>query len=482
MSKVVRENLDDLSAKLTVSITKDDYEPKLKSELNKYRKKVNMKGFRPGKAPIGIIKKMYGKAILADVINDQLQSELSNYLSEEKINILGQPLPTEDQEKFDFSINNLIDFSFDFEIGLAPEFELQGLSEGTTLKEYAVTVPAEMIEEDLLQVRNRVGERVSTTETIVEKDIIKLNAEELDGDRLKENGWATTFTLLVEMIADEDLKKEVLTKKAGDKIQFDIYKLEKDKTEEYVRKYMLNVEDADSDREIGADFEATIEEVTRLEPAELNQEFFDKFFGEGAVNSEEEAKAKLEEDISKYFQKQAESLLFRDAQDFLLEENKLNLPDTFLKKWIKATNEGMNEKSIEKDYEGFAKNLQWSLIRSKIVDQFKLEVNEEELLEGFKERIRSYFGGYGDELVVLNTANRLMQDEKQVDQLYNELMADKIFHAVKGAITVKPEKIEKDKFEEVLKKAREEAEAARNPSGSDEPASEEQEEVAENVE
>lgn len=479
MSKVVRENLDDLSAKITVTVEVDDYAPKFKSELNKYRKKVNMKGFRPGKTPMGIIKKMYGKAILADVINDTLQTEISNYLSEESINILGQPLPTDDQEKFDFDVNNFSDFNFNFEIGLAPEFELAGLSKDTELREYAVTIPDSMIDDDLDNARKRVGERVATEETIEENDIVKFNAEELEGGEKKKEGWATTFTVLVNTLADEEVKKELLTKKAGDTIRFDITKLEKEKSEDYVRKYLLNVSENDGDVEIGNDFEAVIDEVTRLAPAELNQDFFDKYFGEGNIKSEEEAREKIKEDISKFYQRQAESLLFRDLQEDLLEQNKLNLPDGFLKKWIKQTNETMSAEDIEKDYDGFSKNLQWSLIRSKVIKKFELEVNEEELLEGFKSRVRSYFGGYGDELVILNTANRLMQDEKQVDQLYQELMADKIFATAKEHISVKSEEIEKEKFEEILNKAKEEAEAAQAGSENN---PEETEEVAENVE
>ncbi len=479
MSKVVRENLDELSAKLAVTIEVTDYEPKFKSELSKYRKKVSMKGFRPGKTPLGIVKKMYGKAILGDIINDSLQTEISNYLSEENINILGQPLPTDDQSKIDFDVNNLADFNFNFEIGLAPEFDLKGISKDTELKEYAVTIPDSMIDEDLDAARKRVGERATTEEVIEDNDIVKFNAEELDGDKAKKNGWASTFTVLVNTIADESVKKELLTKKAGDTIRFDVNKLEKDKDEAYVRKYLLNVTDNDADVVIGANFEAKIEEVTRLVPAELNQAFFDKYFGEGVITSEKEARAKIEEEVSKFYSKQAESLLFRDLQDYLLDNNKLPLPDTFLKRWIMETNDNMDQDSIEKDYDGFAKNLQWSLIRSKVIKKYELEVNEEELLEGFKNRVRSYFGGYGDELVVLNTANRLMQDEKQVDQLYQELMADKIFKAAKENITVKPEKIEKDKFEEILTKAKEEAEAARIGSES---AGKETEEVAESVE
>ncbi len=456
MSKVVREDVGSLSAVLTLTVTRGDYEPKLDVELNKHRKKAQLKGFRKGKTPMGFIKKMYGRAMLADVINEMIQKELSKYIAEEKIQILGQPLPSEEQEDYDFNINELTDFTFKFDIGFAPEFEVEGLSDESVFERYAVEVKDSLIEKDIEAARKRFGNRNSVDDKIEENDVVTLNAEELDGDKDKENGWATTFDILVSQIEDEAVKKQLIGKKKGTKVSFNIFKLEKNSTEESVRKYLLNIGENDTDVVIGENFEAVVEEIKRVEPAELDQAFFDKYQGEGVVKNIEEVKSKVEADIIKYYDRQSESLLFRDFQDFLLEKNKLDLPDDFLKRWLVASSEQNTVELVEGEYVNFAKNLQWSLIKGKIAKKFDLKVEEEEVFEGFKNRVRDYFQGYGDELVILNTANRLMQDEKQVDQLYQELMSDKLFEAVREVVTIKDKKIDSEDFDEVIKKAREE--------------------------
>jgi len=479
MSNVVREDVGNLSAVLTLTVSKADYEPKLITELNKHRKKAQLKGFRKGKTPMGFIKKMYGRAILADAINEMIQKELTKYISEEKIQILGQPLPSEDQQEYDFNINELIDYTFKFDIGLAPEFEVEGLSEDSKFERYAVEVKDELIEKDIEAARKRFGERNSVDEAIEENDVVTINAEELDGENIKEKGWATTFDVLVSQIEDEEVKKQLLGNKSGTKVRFNIFKLEKNSTEESVKKYLLKVEENDADVEIGENFEGEVTEIKRVEEAELNQEFFDKYVGEGIAKSIEEVKAKVEADIVKYYDRQSESLLFRDFQDFLLEKNPLELPDTFLKRWLVASSEQNTADIVDKEFDNFAKNLQWSLIKGKIAKKFDLKVEEEEVFEGFKERVRNYFQGYGDELVILNTANRLMQDEKQVDQLYQELMSDKLFEAVREIVTIKDKKISSDDFDEVIQKAREEVMEAAPELDQTEEA---KEELAEDVE
>lgn len=486
MPNFVREDKENLSAALTMTITKDDYVPKLDTELKKYRKQAHMKGFRKGKVPMGVIRKMYGQSLLAEVINDTLQKELTKYLTDEKIEILGQPLPSDDQVEINFDINDLKEFEFKFDIGMAPEFELQGLNADAAFDRHAVEVPASMLEKELDQARKKFGERDSVDEPIEDNDVVTLNAEELEGDQIKENGWASTFDILVNRIEDEKVKQEILNKKIGDKIRFNIYRLEMNSSPESVRKYLLNVTEADAEVEIGEEFEAIIQEIKRVAPAELDQDFFDKAFGEGNVKSEEEAKAKFETEIAKYYDKQAESLLFRDFQDYLLSQNDVALPDAFLKRWIKSSNEQATDEVIEKEYSNFAKNLQWSLIKGKIVSQFELSVTEEEIFEGFKDRVRGYFQGHGDELIVLNTANRLMEDQKQVEQLYQELISDKLFASVRDVVKINDKKIGAEEFDEVIKKAHDEVKAAQQSaipatSADEETTETEAEEVAEDI-
>ncbi len=463
MSNVVKTDSDQLNSVLTVTFTPEDYQPKLKSQLEKYRKNAHMKGFRKGKTPMGFIKKMHGRAILADVINESLQSEVNKYLKESEIEILGQPLPREDSPEFDFDINNLGDFVFKFDLGLAPTFEVVGLDADNTFERLTVNVSDDKIGEELESLRKRAGERQDMEGEIVPNDMITIQAEEQEDGKAKKDGWATTFNVLVDTL-EEDIRTDLLTKKTGDSFKFNIYKLEKDRTEEYVKKYLLSVGENDTDTVIGEEFEGKITNIGRVMPAELDQAFFDKVFGEGNVKSEEEAKAKMEEEVAKQYTRSAESLLFKDFQEDLLAKNPLELPEAFLKRWLKFNNEEATDEMIEKDFSVFAENLKWSLIRSKAVRKFDISISEDEIVEAFKDRIRSYFGGYGDELVILNTANRLMQDQKQVDQVYQELIADRLFESIKENVTLKDKKVSIEELEEKIKVAREEAEAAQKPA------------------
>jgi trigger factor len=477
MSKVVRVDKENLSAELTMTITKDDYVPKLDSELKGYLKKAHMKGFRKGKIPMGVIRKMYGQSLLAEVINDTLQKSLTKYLTDENIEILGQPIPSDDQVELNFDIAELQDFEFKFDIGLAPEFEVQGLSKDTSFDRYAIEVSSSMLDKEIEQAKTKFGERESVDTIIEDNDVVTFDAEELEGDKVKENGWASSFSVLVNKIGDEAVKEEILKKKKGDKIKFNVYSLEADAKPETVKKYMLNITEKDEEVQIGEEFEGTIKEVQRIMPAEVNEAFFDKAFGEGKVKSIEEARSKFEEEITKYYDKQAESLLFRDIQDSLLALNNVEVPNDFLKRWLKTANEQATEEVIENEYENFAKNLQWSLIKGKIVQKFDLSVAEEEIFESFNERIRGYFQGYGDELIILNTANRMMEDKKQVDQLYQELMSDKLFVAVREVVAVNDKKISTEDFDAVIKKAHDEVKATQNIAQIEAP----EEEVTEDV-
>ncbi len=452
MSKVVREDIDSLHAVLTFTIGKEDYAGLFKEELGNYRKKATLKGFRKGKTPASFVRKMYGQSILTEVVFKLIQTEVDKYIKENNLSTIGQPIPAEDQELMEFDVNEAKDYVFKFEIGLVPEFEITGLDTSTEVEKYAVEVPSDQIEERLEEARKQVGTRASVEDTILENDMVVLNMEELDGDQVKENGWATTTTLLVKAVA-EPYKTELLDKKKGDKIRFKVSQLEGAKDEGHVRKYLLNVEESDEDIVIGDDFEAVISDVTRLEPAELNQEFFDKVFGEGNVSNEEEAKEKIGEQLAKTYESSADALLFRDIQDTLLEKNKFDLPETFLKRWLKSGDENVSDEQLEKEFEPFLQNLRWTFIRSKVSKEANIEVTEDEIFEGMKERIRGYFGAYGDELIILNTANRLMEDKEQVNQMFQEMETEKVIDHIKSLITVKDNPVTLEQFEEVVKEA-----------------------------
>ena len=286
----------------------------------------------------------------------------------------------------------------------------------------------------------------------------------MDGKKVKEGGWAASFSILVDEIADEKVKKVILKKKAGDKITVNVFQLEKDRDADFVRKNMLGVQENDGDVEIGQMFEATIEEVNRIQLPELNQEFFDKYMGPGKVSTVEEMKEMIKTDYITHYDKQADALMFRDFNDMLLDKNELPLPDAFLKRWLKTSEQNVQNKDVEEGYEEFAKSLRWSLIRGELIKKFSLEVTDDEVFEGIKEQVRGMFKQYGmadaDELIVLNTANRMAEDKEQMNKVYGEMMNEKVFTTIKGEISINETPITREDFDALLQEERAKSEAA----------------------
>ncbi len=464
MPKTIREDTEPLSSTLTVTVERSDYLPRLNSELAKYRKQAQMKGFRKGRTPMSVVRKMYGRSVLAEVVNQLMQEELYRYLTEEDIEILGQPLPSESQEQLDFDLKEPQDYMIKFDVGRAPSFEVAGVDETNTFEKYKVDIPESEVDEALEAARRRQGKRVNPETAGDENDVVRLQAVELEGEGPKEDGVQSEFSLLLSRIDDEGTRERFFGKQVGDQLDLDLFSLEKDTDEAYVRKHFLQLEE-DDDRPVNHDFRLTLEEISRVEPAELNEEFFQAAFPGRDASSEEEAREAIREDLAKHYDSQAEALLFRDIQDDLLEKNELALPHDFLKRWLLASNEQATAEIIANEYDRFAENLRWSLIKGKLVKRFDLEVKPEELKDRFRDQVRGYFGGSTDnEAFVDSMVERLMQDKKQVDSVYEDLMADKLYDAVVDVVSVKDKPIGLDAFKEVLEEARREREAAQTPA------------------
>lgn len=457
MPNVVREEIDNLNSVLTITLEKAEVENKLKSELAKYREKAQMKGFRKGKTPDGMLRKLYGKGLLADIVNDSLQRQLYDHIIENKLEVLGQPLPSENHPEVDLDPIQVTDYIFKFDLGLAPEFEIKGLDASSVYEKYAVEISDERVEEELLKARKRFGKRIVSEAEIQAGDMLKLQLVELDGDSAKEGGIEHNFSLLLDN-AEDGSKAILLGHKVGDTLKMDVFALEKDRDEDFVRRYFLGLEKED-EREINERvFQITIEEASRIEAAEMGEEFYNTYFGEGRVSNEEEAYVAIRKDYGQFFDQQANALLFRDLQEKLLEENQLPLPDAFLKRWVLASNENATVESVEKGFESFTKSLQWSLIRNKAARQFGIQVTEDDLKAYFANRVLSYFGGQLNDMTLINgMVERLLQDEKQVDQAGDEVLLDKLQAAINAVVTINLKPIPEEEFVEIIRQAQAEA-------------------------
>ncbi|MFW5759908.1 MAG: trigger factor, partial [Cyclobacteriaceae bacterium] len=319
---ITLDRTDSNEASIKIKINEADYQPKLEEKLKEYKKKANLKGFRPGRVPTPIIKKMYGKAILVDELNHILQHSLNNYIKEQDLNIIGEPLPNNEKNaEVDFDTQK--DFEFEYEIGLVDEFEVN-LDKKFTY--YEIKVDKKEINKQAEELQTQYG-HLKEVDTVDEKDILHGQLKQQDGEIHRK------AILTLDMISKGETKNFV-GKKVGDTISFEI---EKALTDEKAIARLTEKHDEEA-KALKGTFTYTIEKIERREKAELNQDFFDKLFGPGQVKSEEEFKQKLEESFKENYQRESDQLFEIDARETLVENSKINVPENFFKKWLITVN------------------------------------------------------------------------------------------------------------------------------------------------
>lgn len=456
MSKVVRTDTDALNAVLTITIPKEEYLDKVQKEIKKYSQKASMKGFRPGKTPQSLVKKMYGTQFLMDSVNETVRKELGDYLESDKSSLMGEPLPSDDQPKFQLDLKNPVDLVFKFDIGLVPQFDIKGL-DGANYSRYSVKIADDVIDAELEKARTNAGEENEVTDTIQDNDLLNLKIKEVGGtlekDLMLSMNWLT-----------DDMKSVFTTQKKGDSLQINIFQLEKETTPQYVRKYFLGLDEKD-EREVNETFDATIESVKRKVSATLNSEFYEKAFGP-AVSTETEARQFISESISKNYDAQADALLLRDLQERLLNENStIAFPDTFMKRWLKSQNTKNTDEILDREYPAFINNLRWTLIRNKVMTESGVQITEDDMREYYANQIRGYLGGMAvGEDFINNLVEKVLNDEKESRNLYEDVLTNKVFDAMKNRVTIVEKPVTAEELSTILAIAKAEIASKRGES------------------
>lgn len=388
--EITRENIDDLNAVLKVKIEKADYDDKVETVLKDYRKKATIKGFRPGMVPIGMIKKMYGRAVRIEEINKVVTENIQKYITDEKLEILGDPLPkADDQENIDFDTQH--DFTFSFEIGLSPVVELN-LSNKNKVSQYEIIIDEKMRNDYLENYTRRYGELRKADHT-EEKDVVKgkIEAIDNDGNVLHEGPSVEDTSLGIDIIKDKKIKDDFIGKNINDSIDFDLKKAFPNDTEIAGILHKKKEEVAD----LGANYRFTVKEISRFYPAEIGKELFDKIYGEGVVNSKDEFMKKIEDEITLNLKRESDFKLMMDIKNMAMEKTDFQLPEEFLKKWLLKVNEKSTEEQIEKEFDSFRKDLKWQLIRNKVARDNEVKISEEELQKEAENITRYQFQQYG---------------------------------------------------------------------------------------
>ena len=446
---ITRENIDDLNAVLNVQVEKADYQEKVEKVLRDYRRKANIKGFRPGMVPIDMIRKMYGFAVKVDEINKTVSENLHKYITDEKIEILGDPLPKADeQEKINFETQD--EFKFTFELGLAPSVE-PGFGKKEKVPSYEIIIDEKMKNDYLNNYTRRFGE-FRKADSVEDKDILKGKIEALDDqENPKTEGPVNDkSTLAVDIIKDEEIKKEFIGKKENETIDFDIKKAFPNDTEIAG----LTGKKKEEAANIEGKFRFTIGEITRFHNAELNQELFNRIYGEGVVNSEEEFMKKIEEEIGTSLKRESEFRLMQDVKKLVLDNTSFNLPEEFLKKWLLKVNENTTGEQVEKEFDSFRQDLKWQLIRNKVAKDNEMKISEEELQKEAEKITRYQFQQYGlfyatDEQIS-NYAKETLKKEEDAKRIADKILEDKVLVHLKGLVKTEDKKVTADEFNKLF--------------------------------
>jgi trigger factor len=443
---ISKEHLDDLNAVVKVQLGPDDYNSKVDAALKNYQKRVNMPGFRPGKVPAGLVKKMYGKSVLAEELNRILSDSLYNYIRDNNIEVLGNPLPKED-------VNNQVDFEsqtefeFQFEVALAPQFNL-ALSSDMNYTAYKIQIDEKLIDGYVNDVSRRYG-NISNTDTVGAGDLMYGDFVELnDAGEIVAGGIFHSST----MFLDNPVRahhEAMLGLKADDKVVLTPEQIA-DNPADLASKLGIDQLRA---QDLKGNFQFTIKSISRLHPAELNQELFDKIYGPGVVNSPEELRARIASELQGMFARDTDSRLRDDiASDLILRTN-LNLPDAFLKRWLVQANEKpITLEQVEGEYDVYARQLRWQLIENKLIKDNNLEVTAEEATNHVKQILLENFAKYGrnpdevsdDELN--DTARRILSKEDEAKKVFTNLYQEKLMTLYRTKCSIQEKEVSYSEF------------------------------------
>jgi len=447
---ITKENIDKLNAILKVELNKADYEENVEKSLKEYRKRANIKGFRPGMVPIGLIRKMFGNAVKLEEINKLVSESIANYLQSENIRILGDPLPHENNmENKNFEMAE--DFTFTFEVGLEPEFNIEvGKDDKVTF--YEILIDEKLRNNYIDNYARQYGKFVSADKS-EENDILKgsIVPAENNIEAEKETFRNDNATLSATLIKDEDIKKQFIGLAPGDSVNFDLKKAFPNENE---IAGLLNITKEQAEKADGI-YKFTVSEISRFQPAEINQELFDLIYGENVVTTEEEFYKKIDEEIAASLNNESNYKLKFDLKNLLMEKTNLDLPEDFLKKWLLKINEKTTAEEIEKEFDSFLNDLKWKLIRNKVARDNNIKIDADEVIKEAENIARRQFYQYGlfyatDEQIT-KYAKEMINNEEEAQRIADKILEEKALEKLKEMVTIENKQVTVEEFNNLFK-------------------------------
>ncbi|WP_346237859.1 trigger factor [Niabella insulamsoli] len=457
MATITKEPIGQSHEKISVKIDKADYLPSFEKSLKEYSKKASIQGFRPGKVPAGLIKKMYGASLFTDEVLKSVDKELINHLQEEKAEIFAQPLPL-DTDLAKLNVNSPDDYTFEFEIGLKPAFELADLAKAD-ITAYNIDITDEMIEEEVERLQNRYGNMTDKEAVDGANNVLNVTFVETDaqGNEI-ENGLRKENSLLLSYFKDA-VQKELNGKKVGDHIDIVLADAFEDKELEFIASDLgLN---KDEDADIKKQFRLNISKISELEKKELNEEFFNQLYPEGDVKTEADFRTKVKDQIFNYWASQSRNQIQDQIFHKLVDQTSIEFPETFLRKWLVTQNaqpqEGQpakTEEQIDAEMPNFLNQLKWTLISEKIVKDQHIDVKPDELRAFAQAQLFSYMGGMmpndTEQPWVNDYIDRMMKDRKYIEDAYNRIQSQKVFEWAETQIKPTSQQISADDFSKMV--------------------------------
>lgn len=448
MASVTRENIGLLNDKLTVLLSKEDYYNGFEQSLKKYAKTANIPGFRKGMVPSGLVKKMYGQGVFSDEVLRKVESELNAYLNKEKLDIFAQPLPLDNDARA-LDMNHPTDYSFSFEIGLKPGFDID--TKKIQVTRYNITVTDEMIQEEVERLQIRNGKMTEPEAVTGDDNVLNVKFIESDAAGNETEGGITKDNSLLVKYFEESFRRSLVGKKNNDTIVLQLNKAFEDKEKEALLSDLgLGKEDGDKY------FKLLITKVGLVEKAELNEAFFLSVYPNKEIKTEADFRDEVKAEIEGHFAQQSRGQVYDQIYHFLVDHTPMDFPESFLKRWLQSGGEQpKNAQEAEKDYPTFVSQLKWTLVSSKLIEENKIEVLPNDIRDFARQQLFSYMGGQlgalGDnQQWVDDYANRMMQDKKFVEDSYHRISADKLFISLEGQVTAKEEAINAEDFAKKL--------------------------------
>ncbi len=437
---ITLDKKDSNLASIKVKLNEADYQSKVNEKIKDYSKKAQIKGFRPGKVPQGVIQKMYGKSILVEEINHLVGHAIQDYIKDNEIKILGEPIPNKEQvESVDW--DNQVEFEFEYNIGLVDDFKVD-LNKKTKVTAYEIEVDDTVIEETVTNVRSQFG-TMTNPEKSEEGDVLF--------GTFKQEDFSHDTTVELNELNKTNAKK-FLNKKKGDEIKVDLSKLYKDAAKQAAQIGKTADELAGMDM----NFVFEVKNVNRKELAEVNQELFDKTFGPDTIKSEEEFKQKIVETVGQNYNRETDAWLNKTIQDTLIANTKITLPDAFLKDWLKLSGDGkVTDADIEKEYDIYADQLRWNLISGEIAKENEVKPEHDDIKAATRKMIEAQFmgsglGQLGDQMDSFVENYLQGENGQNYMKMAEQVQQEKVLDFVKNNIEIKSKKVNLDKFKEIV--------------------------------